>query len=273
VVSDDGRQPLDISRPHPARRYDALLGGKDNFAADRESAEQLAAAFPTIRTAALENRRFLQRVVGYLASTAGIGQFLDIGTGLPTAPNVHQIAQAIIPRARIAYVDNDPLVMAHARALLTSHPDAAVAYVEADLRDPRRILTHPAIRDTLCFTQPIALLLVAVLHFLEDYDDPYRHVAELVQALPAGSYLALSHATFDPLPTDVVQQLAALAVPQAGHGPFRARTHDEVARFIHGLDLINPGVVPIVAWQPDRGPKPQASVAETAVYGAVARVP
>jgi S-adenosyl methyltransferase len=273
VVSGDDRLPLDTTRPHPARRYDALLGGKDNFAADRASAERIAAAFPTIHTAAIENRRYLQRVVSYLAEELGIAQFLDIGTGIPAAPNVHQLAQAAIPAARIVYVDNDPLVMAHARALLTSHPAGTVAYVEADLRDPKRILTHPAVQANLDFSQPVALLLIAILHFLDEHDDPYRHVAELVQALPAGSVLALSHATFDPLTADVVERLTALSAPEAGHGPFRARTHDEVARFLHGLDLLDPGLVSIVDWHPARGPKPQASAADVTVYGAVARLP
>jgi hypothetical protein len=266
-------QPLDTSRPHPARRYDYLLGGKDNFAADRTSADQIAQAFPTIRTAALENRRFLRRVVTFLAAEAGIRQFLDIGSGLPASPNVHEIAQGIAADTRVLYVDNDPLVMVHARALMVSAPEGAAAYVKADLRQPQTILTDPALTDTVNLNQPVGLLLIAVLHFLDDADDPYRAVARLVEALPRGSFVALSHATFDPLPSDTVERLTTLVTPDAGHGTFRPRTHDEVARFLDGLKPVEPGLVPIVQWWPWQEPQPRASAAETAVYGAVARRP
>jgi len=242
----DGYNTTDMSRPHSARRYDALLGGRDNFAADRESAARLAEALPSIRAAAIENRRFLRRVVSFLAAEAGIRQFLDIGTGIPTSPNVHEIAQAVASHARVVYVDNDPLVIAHARALTTSTPNGTTASVQADLRSPDTILSHPELRTALDFYKPIGLLLIAVLHFLDDTDDPYTSLARLIEALPSGSYLALSHATFDPLPPDVVEKLTALADPSAVYGTFRARTRDEVARFLDGLKLVDPGLVSIV---------------------------
>ena len=262
---------IDTSVPHPARRYDYWLGGKDNFAADRASGDAIAKAFPPIRTAVLENRRFLQRVVTFLAREHRIRQFLDIGTGIPTSPNTHEIAQDIAPESRIVYVDNDPLVMSHARALLTGAEAGATAYVEADLRDPEKILTHPELRDTLNLRQPVGLLLIAVLHFLTDADDPYRHVAQLIKPLPPGSFVAVSHVTHDPLPASPRQQLTALTAPGAGNGPFRARTKPEVAQFLPGLELVDPGVVSIVDWRPDQEPKPEASPADTSVYGVVAR--
>ncbi|MEV4515175.1 SAM-dependent methyltransferase [Dactylosporangium sp. NPDC049525] len=264
---------LDTSVAQPARRYNYLLGGKDHFAADRASAHRLIEVFPAVRTAAVENRRLLERVVRYLAEHAGVRQFLDIGTGIPTAPNVHEIAHEVTPDARVVYVDNDPVVMTHARALLTSNNVGATAYIEADLRDPAAILVSPDLRDTLDFTQPIAVLLIAVLHFLPDDERPYDAVAELAAAMPSGSFLAISHTTFDPLPDDVRQRLTALADPAAGHGPFRPRTHVEVARFFDGADLVDPGLVPIVEWHPDSTPRPQATPVEAIGYAGVARLP
>jgi hypothetical protein len=266
------RSPIDTSVAHPARRYNYLLGGKDNFAADRDSADRLIAAFPAVKTAAVENWRFLRRVVRYLVAEAGVTQFLDIGTGIPTSPNVHEIAQGVTADARVVYVDNDPIVMAHARALLVSNTPGATAYVEADLRKPGAILGSPDLRRTLDFTQPIAVLCVAVLHFLTDDDDPYEAVSELAAAMPSGSFLAVSHATFDPLPDDVRQRLTAMADPAAGHGPFRPRSRPEVARFFDGADLLEPGLVSIVDWHPEEHPRPEASPAEAIGYGAVGRL-
>src|SRR5512135_1006887 len=167
---------IDVTRPHPARIYDYFLGGKDNFAADRETAGQVLRNWPTVRTAARENRAFVNRAVRYLAAEAGIRQFLDIGSGLPTASNVHEVAQSIAPECRVVYVDNDPIVLAHARALLTSHPDGHCAYLDADLRRPEGILHHPALERTLDLSQPVALMLVALLHFVPDEDQPGRIV-------------------------------------------------------------------------------------------------
>jgi len=176
---------------HPARVYDYWLGGKDNFPADREAAERAIAALPIIRVAARANRAFLGRAVRYLAAEAGIRQFLDIGTGLPTSPNVHEVAQAVAPESRIVYVDNDPIVLVHARALLTSGPQGVTSYVDADLRDPDTILR--AVAKTLDFTQPMAVMLVAILQFIAAAEDPHAIVARLLAAVPSGSYLVLSH--------------------------------------------------------------------------------
>ena len=274
VSTDDEYRPssaarIDMTKPHPARRYDYWLGGKDNFQADRDAAEAIAAVFPHIRTAARENRAFMRRAVSLLAAEAGIRQFLDIGTGLPTANNVHDVAQAIAPESRIVYVDNDPLVLAHARALLTSSEQGATAYIDADVRSPEKILLDPAVRDTLDFSQPVALLLVAILHFVEDDDDPYAIVKELVSALPAGSYLVLSHATFDPLDPETI---AAMNAVNEGIKPrFSPRTLGEVSRFFDGLELLEPGIVSVSEWRPEPGPHP--TPAEATGYGAVARTP
>ena len=180
---DPSRPVIDTTTAHPARRYDYWLGGKDNFAADRESADAIETIFPSIRTAARENRNFLHRAVRYLVTEAGVRQFLDIGTGLPTADNTHDIAQRLAPDARIVYVDNDPLVLVHARALLTSHPHGATQYIEADLRQPEQILTDADLTGTLDLAKPVALLLVAVLHFVPDTDHPDTIVRTLLDAL------------------------------------------------------------------------------------------
>ncbi|WP_189083234.1 SAM-dependent methyltransferase, partial [Mangrovihabitans endophyticus] len=221
---------------HPARRYDYWLGGKDNFAADRASGDAIEQVFPHIRTAARENRRFLHRAVKHLAA-AGIRQFLDIGTGLPTADNTHQIAQTLDPTARIVYADNDPLVLVHARALLTSHPHGHTAYVHADLRNPDRLLADPDLAATLDLNQPVGLLLIAVLHFLPD---PAAHTAvhTLVDALPAGSYLALSHATADLLPAGTAHALHE----EPAAADIVLRTHTQISAFTTGLDLLPPGI-------------------------------
>lgn len=261
---------LDVTVTHPARRYNYWLGGKDNFAADRESGDAIAAVFPSIRDAVVENRLFLQRAVTYLAREAGIRQYLDIGTGLPTANNTHEIAQAIVPQSRIVYVDNDPLVLVHARALLTSSPEGVTAYIDADLRDPGKILDHPELHATLNLSQPVGLLLIAIMQFIGDADDPYGIVARLTRELPTGSYLAMSHPTFDDLPAETVAKLTAMS--RAGGG-FHPRTRAEVARFFTGAELVAPGLTSIVDWRADDEPTPRASTADTAVYGVVARLP
>jgi hypothetical protein len=261
---------LDATVAHPARRYNYWLGGKDNFAADRNSGDAIAAVFPSIRDAVIENRFFLRRVVTYLAREAGIRQYLDIGTGLPTANNTHEIAQAIAPQSRIVYVDNDPIVLVHAKALMTSAPEGATAYIDADLRDPDRILHDPQLNAVLDLSQPVGLLLIAILQFIGDADDPYGIVARLTRALTPGSYLAVSHPTFDDLPAETVAQLSTIR--QAGGGTFQPRTRAEVARFFSGADLVAPGLTSIVEWRADHEPRPRASAADTAVYGAVGRL-
>ncbi len=260
---------IDTSVPHPARRYNYWLGGKDNFAVDRASADQIAEAFPTVPTAAVENRRFLRRAVTFLAE-AGVRQFLDIGTGLPTADNTHQVAQAIAPDARIVYVDNDPLVLVHARALLTSSPEGATAYIDADLREPDKILSSPDLEGILDLSQPIALMLVAILHFIVDADAPYEIVADLVADLPSGSFLVMSHVTYDLMPPEVVANLTAIGA--ASNEPFQARSRAEFARFFDGLELVPPGIVSVTQWRADDEPAPRPTASDVSVYGAVARV-
>jgi hypothetical protein len=274
-VSTQGREAfaslrLNTTVPHPARRYNYWLGGKDNFAPDRKSGDAIAAVFPQIRTAARANRDFLRRAVTTLAKEAGIRQFLDIGTGLPTANNTHEVAQKIDPTSRVVYVDNDPLVLIHARALLTSAPEGATTYLDADVRNPGEILDAAAVRSTLDFSKPIALMLVAILHFIPDEDQPHQVVSQLVNALPPGSYVVISHATYDPLPQQVIDRLLALP---ASSGPFHPRSRQEFARFLADLELISPGIVSIADWRAEEEDLPRPTPADVICYGAVARVP
>ncbi|KAB1112640.1 SAM-dependent methyltransferase [Micromonospora aurantiaca (nom. illeg.)] len=271
TASESGR--IDTTVAHPARRYNYWLGGKDNFQADRDSGDAMAARFPTIRISALENRRFLRRAVRHLAGEAGIRQFLDIGTGIPTADNTHEVAQSTDPCARVVYVDNDPIVLAHARALLTSSPEGATAYLDADLRDPERILAHPDLRRTLDLSQPVALMLLAVLHFVPDGEDPYAIVGRLLDALPAGSYLAASHATHDYLPEELAAEAKAAARGGGPHGVINLRSREEVVRFFDGLELVEPGVCSVAEWRADGEPEPRPSVVDVSMYGGVARKP
>jgi hypothetical protein len=257
---------FDVGVAHPARRYNYWLGGKDNFAADRASGDAIASTFPTIRASVRENRKFLRRTVQFLAGEKGIDQFLDVGTGLPTADNTHEVAQRTTPACRVVYVDNDPIVLAHARALLTSSPQGATAYIDADLRRPEEILQAPQLRATLDLSRPVALVLLAVLHFVHDDQDPYGVVGRLVEALPAGSYLVMSHATYDLVDPAKVEVLET----QSG-GQWRSRSRDEFARFFAGLDLVEPGVVPIGDWRPEPGTA-RPDPAEIVTYGAVGRI-
>jgi hypothetical protein len=270
MPTDDTPPVIDPFTAHPARRYNYWLGGKDHFATDRASGDAVEKIFPGIRTAAVENRLFLHRAVRHLTEEHGVRQFLDIGTGLPTADNTHEVAQRYAPDARIVYVDNDPLVLVHARALLTSHPDGVTAYIDADVRYPDTILNDPTLRDTLDLTQPIALLLVAVLHFLTDTDDPHAVVRALMDALAPGSYLMLTHATADLLPPATAHHLAAGDIP--GRGDFTTRTRQQIDHFFDGLDLLQPGLQIVSAWHPDPG-SPQTAPGDVSVYGGVARKP
>jgi S-adenosyl methyltransferase len=261
---------IDASRAHPARMYDYLLGGKDHFEADREAIGALLQAVPNARTGARENRAFLGRAVAYLVAEAGIRQFLDIGSGLPTASNVHEVAQSIAPDSRVVYVDNDPIVTAHARALLTSHPAGRTAYVQADLHDPEAILRHPSVRDTLDFGKPVALMLVAVLHFFPDDQDPAGIVSTLVSALPAESYLVASQTTTDF--HDAAQAAGGVRAVQRAGLPFQARTAADFADLAFaGLDLVAPGIVPVSEWHPETEPGLIPPPAEVGYLGAVAR--
>ena len=241
---------FDPARPSAARVYDYFLGGKNHFVADREMAEKVLALEPAARTTARENRAFLGRAVRYLVAEAGVRQFLDIGTGLPTTNNVHEVAQAVDPSARVVYADNDPLVLAHARALLTSSPGGRTAYIQADLRDPVAILAAPAVLEVLDFSQPVALILVAVLHFVLDGFKPAAAIATLLGALPPGSYLAASHVMGEHLPA---QAAAATRTYRSSGIPLQVRDSDEFAALAFpGLELVPPGVVLVSEWRPTR---------------------
>ncbi len=263
-------QEVDTSRPHSARMYDYFLGGKNHFAADRETADRVSEAMPGVRTGARENRAFLGRGVRYLAEEAGIRQFLDIGTGLPTTNSVHEVAQAAAPSARVVYVDNDPLVLAHAQALLTSSPEGKTAYIHADLRNPAEILSSPAAQSVLDFSQPVALILVAVLHFLADADQPAKIVATLRDALPPGSYLLASHATAEHNPEGAAKGGRAY---QGGGVPIYPRDSGRFADVAFaGMDLVPPGVVLVSEWR-RTGVGPVPLPHEVNSYGGIARKP
>jgi trans-aconitate methyltransferase len=255
---------IDTSVAHPARVYDYWLGGKDNFAADREAAERVLAVTPGLRFRVRANRAFLARAVQYLAGEAGIRQFLDIGTGIPSANNTHEVAQAVAPDSRIVYADNDPIVLAHAQALLASGPHGTTQYVHGDVREPAAILRAAA--DTLDLSQPTALMLLGILHLIQDSEDPYQIVATLMDALPPGSYLAISHPASDIHPG---QAEAQRRYNERVSTPQTLRTRDEVARFFTGLDLVPPGLVYVHTWRP--GPGDIAPVDATSAYGGVAR--
>jgi len=257
---------LDTSVAHPARVYDYWLGGKDNFAADREAAERVLAAAPGLRYRVRANRAFLGRATRYLAAEADVRQFLDIGTGIPTADNTHEVAQRAAPDSRVVYVDNDPIVLLHAQALLRSTPEGATDYIQADLRDPGTILDRAA--ALLDFGQPVALMLLGVLHLVQDVEDPWGIVARLMAPLPAGSYLTISHPAIDIHHTQANAQRVyneRVATPQT------LRTREQVARFFTGLDLVEPGLVQVHQWRPDPGDTiPEGTVS---AHGGVARKP
>ena len=239
---------IDPSRPHSARVWNYWLGGKDWYAVDEEVGQRIATAVPDIVDAARGDRSFLRRVVTLLTAEHGIRQFLDIGTGLPTMDNTHQVAQRIDPTCRVVYVDRDPVVLAHARAMLKGNPQGATAYLDADAREPEKILSRAA--PVLDFDQPIAVMLLAILHLIDD-DEAYGLVERLVAALPAGSFLVLSHACLDhPSTADAVAMWNASGSPT----PVRARSAADIARFFDGLDLLDPGVVTCTRWRPEPDP-------------------
>ncbi|MFF4544761.1 SAM-dependent methyltransferase [Streptomyces sp. NPDC001406] len=262
-MTQDGvrAEEIDTSRPHPARIYDYLLGGKDNYEVDREAGEELAAAAPEVRIGVRANRAFMQRAVQYVVGS-GVRQILDVGTGLPTSPNVHEIAQDAAPDVRVAYVDNDPIVSAHGNALLSRSGSTSI--VLGDLRDPRAIVDHPDVRQVIDFDEPVALLLVAVLHFLTDAEQPTEVVATLRDALSPGSFLVLSHAT-----GDFADRSGAQAIYNRATATLNLRSRAEVERFFDGFELIEPGLAQVPFWRPDA--PPPARSAEIGFYGGVAR--
>ena len=255
---------FDITTPHIARIYDYWLGGKDNFEADREAAELALAATPTIVPGVRANRRFLGRAVRSMAQ-AGVRQFLDIGTGIPTANNTHEVAESEVPGARVVYVDNDPIVLSHARALLKS-AGAATAYIDADARDTRRILDEA--RSTLDFTQPVGVMLIALLHCIPDEDDPAGLVRDLMAAVPAGSYLAITHPARDQVE---IATRAEQSLTKSMGQKVTFRTKAEVTAYFDGLELAMPGVVPVQEWRPESAL--DINSAPTAMWGGVARKP
>lgn len=234
--------------PHSARIYDYLLGGKDNFKADRDAAAGITADWPNLPKSMRANRDFMRRVGRYLAAELGFRQFLDVGTGLPTSPNLHEVVQQVAPEARIVYVDNDPIVLAHARALLTSSREGETAYIEADLRDPAAIINSPQAQETLDFTKPVALSLLAIVHFTPDDDEVRRIVGEFMTVLPAGSALALSTTNGESAPEEVA---AGVASYNASGIPLKTRSIAEVEALFAGFDLVAPGVVLVNHWWPD----------------------
>ncbi|MEU7424887.1 SAM-dependent methyltransferase [Streptomyces sp. NPDC040750] len=251
---------IDTSTAHPARVYDWLLGGKDNYPVDEAVGERLPAE---ARDAARQNRAFMHRAVAWLAAQ-GIDQFLDIGTGIPTEPNLHQIVQGIVPTARVVYTDNDPIVLRHAEALLVGRPEGVTDYVEGDVRDPAVIIAHA--RQTLDFSRPVALSLIALMHFIGDDQNPHELVRNMLAELPSGSYLVLSHAA-----SDLYPELAELVTAEYAKGGIRLgfRTRAGVLRFFDGLDLVEPGLVTATEWfKGTPAPAPEGS----GIYAGVARV-
>jgi hypothetical protein len=259
-----GSLPFDVSKAHQARMYDYLLGGKDNYAADREAVEAGLKVWPDLAFTALANRAFLGRAVRYLVGEAGIRQFLDIGTGIPTAGNLHEVAQEIAPETRVVYVDYDPVVLAHARALLDSHEAGATEYIDADLRDTDTILGQAA--QLLDFTKPVAVTLVAILHAIPDADDPHAIVARLMDAVPPGSYLALSHPGADLLPPEIGEGFKGIAT-RMSQQQYTSRTREQVARFFAGMDLVPPGLVRVEEWRPGPATGPAGTSALWAAVG------
>lgn len=258
---------IDTSVAHPARVYNYWLGGKDNFPADRAAGEAAATANPAILIGVRANRRFLGRAVRYLAGEAGIRQFLDIGTGLPSAYNTHEVAQSVAPDCRIVYVDNDPVVLTHARALLTGTPAGKIAYVEADARSPELILAQAA--HTLDFSKPVAIMTLMILQYIPDADDPHSIMSRLLAAVPPGSYLAASDTARD-IDFATVRE-ATRRLNERMPTNLNLRTRDEIARFYDGLEMVEPGLVPLNRWRP--GPEDLALTEDLPTYCGIGRKP
>ena len=253
-MAEQDRAPggIDTTRPNVARIYDYLLGGKDNFAADREAAKRLIQAIPDVAAIARDNRSFLGRVVRYLAIKGGIRQFLDLGSGLPTQANVHELAQGVAPDARVVYVDNDPVVASHGQALLTSGDQ--VGMVSGDLRDPASILQHPGVLDLLDLARPVAVLCTSTLHFIADEAEPHKIIAAYRDHLAPGSYLAITHGTLEDDPAG--EGAAAEGVYRRASSQLHVRSLPDVLRFFEGFELIEPGLTWITEWRPEPGTEP-----------------
>ncbi|HZB28725.1 MAG TPA: SAM-dependent methyltransferase [Streptosporangiaceae bacterium] len=261
----DLRSPIDTTVPHSARVWNYLLGGKDNYPVDQQAGERIREIFPGMVDIARQSRYMLVRVVRHLAGEAGIRQFLDIGTGLPTVDNTHEVAQRVAPRSRIVYVDNDPLVLLHAEALLTSTPEGACDYLQADVRDPETILAQAA--KTLDFTQPVALMLMGIMGLVADFDEALSIVRRLTAALPSGSYVAVYDGSdTDPAYVEAITGYNA----RSGAVPYTPRSPRQLARFLDGLEVLEPGVVSVSRWRPVPGPWEEP---EVACVGGVGRKP
>lgn len=260
---ETARPAIDVTVAHPARVYDYWLGGKDNYPADKEAAEKVIALNPGIVEGVRSNRAFLKRVVRFLVSEAGIRQILDVGTGLPSADNVHEVAQAAQPGTKVVYVDNDPIVNVHAHALLTGEP-GTVDYVHADMRDPANIMREAA--RTLDYSEPVALIILMTLQFITDEEDPYAIVRSMLAELPAGSYLVVSHPAVD---ESGIANRATAQYNEKVATSMKRRTHEEIAAFFEGLELVEPGVVTLHDWRPDDDP--DAPRTKSPALGGVAR--
>ncbi|WP_314219898.1 SAM-dependent methyltransferase [Streptomyces zaehneri] len=243
---------IDISVPSVSRIYDHYLGGSHNFEVDREAARKAMEFLPGLPKISQANRAFMRRAVRY-AADEGVTQFLDIGSGIPTFGNVHEVAQTVSPGARVVYVDHDPVAVAHSEAVLAGNADADV--VAADLRKPQEILSSPQVARLIDLERPVALLLVAVLHFVEDADDPFAAVAELTAALAPGSLLLLTHASYEGIPLPPERAGGAVDVYKGIRNPLIMRSRDEIARFFEGYDMVEPGLVPMPHWRPDTAPE------------------
>ena len=271
-MADSGTRPIgpgiDTTRPHSARIWNYLAGGKDYYEADADAAERVLAVFPGMRDITRASRAFIGRVVRHLAGEAGIRQFLDIGTGLPTADNTHEIAQRVAPECRIVYVDNDPLVLVHAQALLTSSPQGACDYLDADVRDTDTILRQAA--RTLDFSRPVGLMLMGILGLVPDYDEARAAVRRLLDALPPGSFLGLNDGTItEPAYVEAIERHNA----RGAATPYTPRSPEQIAAFFDGLELLDPGVVSCSRWRPEPTPSHRSGEppAEVAVFGGVGR--
>ncbi|MGW7422604.1 SAM-dependent methyltransferase [Streptomyces sp. NPDC054813] len=261
---------IDTENAHSARIYDYILGGKDYYPADQEAGDAMSREWPALPVHMRANRDWMNRAVRWLAEEAGVRQFLDVGTGIPTSPNLHEIAQAVSPDSRVVYVDNDPIVLTLSQGLLSSAPEGRTAYIEADFRDPAAILDAPELRDTLDLDEPVALTVIAIVHFMLDADDAVGVVRRLLEPLPSGSYLAMSIGTAEFAPEEVGRVAREYA---ARNMPMRLRTIDEAHKFFEGLELVEPGIVQVHKWLPDGHGEEGIRDEDIAMYGAVARKP
>ncbi|WP_181803254.1 SAM-dependent methyltransferase [Streptomyces shenzhenensis] len=261
---------IDTENAHSARIYDYILGGKDYYPADQEAGDAMSREWPALPIHMRANRDWMNRAVRWLAEEAGMRQFLDVGTGIPTSPNLHEIAQAVSPDSRVVYVDNDPIVLTLSQGLLSSTPEGRTAYIEADFRDPAAILDAPELRETLDLGKPVALTVIAIVHFMLDEDDAVGVVRRLLEPLPSGSYLAMSIGTAEFAPEEVGRVAREYA---ARNMPMRLRTIDEAHEFFEGLELVEPGIVQVHKWHPDGSGEQGIRDEDIAMYGAVARKP